>query len=532
MWGGTVTLVTNDLIGFGPADGSNSITISCPGGGAAAPVTIASWSPQTIVCTLPATPLTGCTPGAGYALNVSSTVAGPCQYPIDVVATLDPAQLTAADLTYLASAFNIAVSVPVTAPPPGVPATVPIDPLRVRLVPPPATPFTFVGEDGTVLHVPRKWQHPDVPVHAMTRALAAAAQGNSEPHPPLRSPATMAALVGSKATTDARHATAAAAALDPGTAVTIDVKWTVLLYPLVGPPVAVAEDTFFKLVDPDNPAATAPTLTSLALGLLLRPWVTADDLRNPAAWQLATYNITATIRLSVGGVSGEPVTLAGKDLPAPLIAIPVVLLLFRDVNLGGPVLPCVPPTSPYSRTVADVVDGLRHVLDILGPVQTLVDVAAWVAGIEQIMALLPADTTTHVVRAGSGGALNLDDVRTDSSWYDPSSWSSWDWEEQVSSFAVLGPAATSTVPWAGVGSTLEFDNSFVGQFYLDIPPQLHALVLDLRTATPQATVLGTTNPNVDAASVSVPPEKPLFSGSKLTIVPGTFNDSISRLKFL
>lgn len=532
VWGSAMTLSTTDPVGFGIRSTDSKVSLQCSDGRTLAQLPILSWSPQEIVCTLPAkSAVAACDAPAYYELWVSWTSlsqlheCGP--YHIDIIGTIDPGDPTSIDpndLTELARGFTISVTIPGPGP---IQTGVPV---RVQLLPPLGVNLPFTGIDGRPLPVPRK-RGVIGSIRLQAIEIAAAARGGDPPPLVVRSEATYEALAKQSATRE-RTTTASVRVgpagkgppaatnlpLPPPPSITVEVVWSVTVFSLFGS-TTVGEGTLYMLADPDDPInGVAPTLTSLVLGVLFRPWITASTYPQTRPREVAAYFVNASIRLSVGSVVGEEVPLPAVQLPVPTLEVPALLLLFRDSSFTGRVLPCVPANSLYNK-IGPLRTAVGAARDALAPLESVASVASWLLSLDKLLGLLPVDDNTTVAVANSEGKIDLDDYELDHSVL-PWNWGDWDWEDQVSSIFLFGPTTGMTInAGAGpTGSSISFfsapgwsDNE--GEYVIDIGFELSVGVLSLSSKFP----------------TSIPSDA-------LTVITHTtdddFNDVLSTLQFL
>ena len=506
IWGNQVTLSTTDPVGFGVTAGK--VSLKCSDGRTLVDaLSIVSWLPQTIVFTLPAkTAVVACDLPLFYELWVHIPAIPPATamdcgpYIIDILASItDPTQLSANDLTQLASQFHISVSVPG-------PGMVPVTgvPVRAQVVPPLGTDLPFTDSNGAPLPRILKWN----PVIGgfRTEAMHRAAQAQRTKVPPfvLRSPATLAALA------KARPGGVPVRVLPPpGPSVTVEVSWTITGFSLFGiGTITVQEGTLFTLADPDNPlGGVAPTLSSVLIGILFQPWITPlTDPPTPAR-QPVFYLLNAKVRLSVSATQtqSEWIDLPPVPLPVPVLEIPVVLALFSDANFTGHILACVPSNAAL-RDLQSMTKKLGDIQDELGPLRSVVSVAAWLTGLQSLLDKLPVSPgATALVVANDRGQINLDDQIMEKG--GTFGWDT-DWEDQVSSMIMFGPAGTA----AAFFSAPDWSDS-EGRYDIDVGFELSVSVKSLSSKFP----------------ASVP-------AGALVVVKHTtddsFNDTLSTLQFI
>jgi hypothetical protein len=541
-WGNPITLSTADLVGFGVLSAGSKVSLKCSDGRTLLDaLAVVSWSAQAIVCTLPPkNAVAACDVPLYYELWVSLSPLNQCgPYIIDIVGVIDPTQpasIDPKDLTELATGFTISVTIPGPGP---IETGVPV---RIQLVPPLGTGLSFTGVDGRPLPLPRKWKPPVGPIRLQSMEIAASSKTGQTPPLVVRSEATYAALakrfaarehVATPGSRTAGDVTRVAARLSPEVggpptavlppplpSITVEVSWSVTAFSLFGV-ITVDEGTLFVLANPDDPVnGVVPTLTSVLLGVLSRPWITAMTDPPTPPRQVAAYFINARIRLSAGAtVVGDWINLQPVQLPIPTLPIPVILLLFRDTGYTGRVLPCVPANSLYNKLgpLRTALDGVRAAL---APLAALASVATWLLGLDKLLSLLPVDDNSTVAVAGIDGKINLDDYELDHSISSIWPFGGWDWEDQVSSILVFGPPSGTTIS-AGAGPTGSSVAFFSapdwsdseGQYNIDIGFELSVLVPSLASKYPAS-----------------------FPAGALTVIKDTtddnFNDVLSTLMFI
>jgi len=201
-WGNPVTLATTDLVGFGTMSAGSKVSLKCSDTRTLVDaLPVVSWSPQTIVVTLPAkNAVAACDSPLYYQLwvHIPAMLLLPAKdcgpYTIDITSVIDPTQpgsIDPNDLTELAHGFHISVTVPG----PGMVPKAGV-PVRAQLVPPLGTGLPFTGVDGLPLPLNTKWNPTIGAMRAQALGLVAEAASRRVEVPPLlvRSPATYAAL--------------------------------------------------------------------------------------------------------------------------------------------------------------------------------------------------------------------------------------------------------------------------------------------------------------------------------------------------
>lgn len=221
-------------------------------------------------------------------------------------------------------------------------------------------------------------------------------------------------------------------------------------------------------------------------------------------------SLRATVTLTAGP------TQHAFDLPdipvvIPAIPIPTVVVFFLHTNFAaGAAFIVVPNDSPLKNT-AQLQTALNTVESTLGSLTSIVELGAFLLGLQELSNALAAQPHVQFRVANSANQFNnFNDVTLiQRAWYQNDT----EAEDELSSMIFIGKERKG-IRCFNARNT----RRGAGTFTLTIGPELHALVRTLHSATP------TSGPDGSQIVVDVPPPGSLF--------PATFGDELSSLQFL
>jgi hypothetical protein len=104
---------------------------------------------------------------------------------------------------------------------------------------------------------------------------------------------------------------------------------------------------------------------------------------------LVTRRIHASVELSAEGVSTGPIPLPPVSVDVPPVPIPTVAAFFAGTDANGSIFVMTPPNSPL-RDLNQLSSTLTTLQSSIGSLQTIVDLAAFLLGLQQLNAALAA----------------------------------------------------------------------------------------------------------------------------------------------
>lgn len=201
-----------------------------------------------------------------------------------------------------------------------------------------------------------------------------------------------------------------------------------------------------------------------------------------------------------------------RDLPevplmVPGIAVPTVLAAFLHTNFHGAMLVMVPQSSLLSGA-GQIVTVLNKLESALAPISSVVRFAAFLAGIQQLSAVLASEPRIQFRQTDSIGNLN-NVTLIQRSWYENDT----EAEDELSSMLLIGPTDRQAECFN--------DRSFKtgeGKFTLTLGDELFTAVRDLNSASPAS------EPSGDEIVIDRSPPGGWFD-------PDDFGDELSSIRF-